>query len=179
MQPPQAPIYSTAPPPRPPAVTAFAILNIVFASMGILCTPFALVQMFMPQPGPTGALYTLMKEGPYGIWSIVSTALGILVAFVLLASGIGMLKLAPWGRFLGIGYCVYALLATGITLALYLGLVFPKIMQLANSASDPEKAAYLGGAYGGLGGGLCGCGYPLVLLVFLLLPATKAAFSRP
>ena len=82
-------MYSGAPEQqRPVAVTVFAVLNIIFAVLGLVCGPLLLVQMFLPHSGPTGGLYAAMRQGLYGAWTLVTSVLGLVFAGVLLASGI-------------------------------------------------------------------------------------------
>jgi hypothetical protein len=172
------PMYSGAPR-RSTAVTIFAILNIVFGALGLICGPLSLVQIFVPQPGPAGQIYGLMRQGPYLIWLIAGGLFGLVMSGVLIASGIGMLRLASWGRLLGIMYGAYGLFAAVATTAMYAGFVLPPAMQMAEAAEGPERAGQIGGAIGGMIRGFCGgIFYPMILLVFLLLPGTAAAFRQ-
>jgi hypothetical protein len=167
---------------RPTSVTVFGILNIIFGSLGILCTPFALMVLFVtPPPGqgqnPNPAI-ELMKDPGYRTITVVMSGLGIVASAVLLASGIGLLRLRPWGRALAIGYAFYALAAALVNMVVsYVYLIAP-MMEAAQKNNNPQSTgAAVGGTIGGLIGSVGSLIYPVLLLVFMTRPRVVRAFA--
>jgi hypothetical protein len=165
---------------RPTAVTVFGILNIIFGALGLLCTPFTLLALFMPQNSsfPNPAIDLMKTNEGYRIWMITSMVLGIIVSGILLAAGIGLLMLKPWGRKASVGYGIYAIVMVVITLPINYLLLIAPLMARAQSSSNPqESAGAMGGAIGGLFGGCAGLIYPVLLLVFMMQPNVVSTFK--
>jgi hypothetical protein len=173
---------------RPTSVTVFAVLNIVFGTLGVICTPFALVytffapqmQGFYANAGIASEMSTnafeMMQTPAYQTFMIVSTLLGTLVSALLIAAGIGLLKLRPWARWISIGYAVYAVLSLILGQVVSYFLITKPLLE--NIGSGPERMGMVGGLYGGMIGSVCWLIYPVVLLIFMLLPSVKAAFRQ-
>src|SRR5437667_11510960 len=88
---------------RPGSVTAFGILNIAFAVLGVfgLLGTIALFSMTGTSINPVAKI---MQESPaLATWLKLSIPLGLLSCGVLLVAGIGLLRLKKWGRKLSIG----------------------------------------------------------------------------
>ena len=65
-------------------------------------------------------------------------------------AGVGLLMLKPWGRYLSIGYSLYAIVA-GIVgvVANYYFLVTPLLDNASQMPAGPEKIGLIAGAAGG------------------------------
>lgn len=164
---------------RPTAVTVFGVLNIIFGVLGLLCTPLMLLPLqsgsALQQGNPVAQAMT--QPGLYRTYMMGSLGFGLVAAVALLAAGIGLLLLRPWGRALSIGYGIYAIVSGVIGMAVtWLYLIQP-MMQAAGQRQGPEAAAAMGGAVGGLAGGCIGMVYPILLLVFMTRPGIVAAFE--
>ena len=170
---------------RPTSVTVFGILNIVFAVFGI-CGVLAIVTMFTMmgmdlnnpafQNNPT--MQAIQDSPAYAAWLKISVVLGLVAAAVLLAAGIGLLKLKPWARMLSIIYGIFEIVWIIIgTVVNFIFLVQP-MLEKAHAAQGPEAAGAIGGAIGGMFGGCIGIIYPVLLLIFMTRPKVVAAF-RP
>ena len=105
----QSPTTPTAPL-RPTSVTVLAIIGIIFGGIGVLCKPFSLVALFIPQPGPN-PMVDMQKQ--MMAWNVANVVVGTAVSVLLLASSIGSLSLKPWARK---GMLAYAAMAVALTL---------------------------------------------------------------
>jgi hypothetical protein len=164
-------------PERPTLVTAAAIVAILFGALGVLCSPVSVLPYFTSFGGPNPVV-EVMRANPIAFaWSIFSIAIGFVLSIVLLAGGVGALKLMPWARMALIGYAAVSLplgcIGMGVTVW-----AFVPLFQSLSSVNDP---ATFGGVVGGLFGGFCGIGFAVLLqggLLFAMTrPNVKAAFE--
>ena len=102
-------------PRRPASVTTIAVLNIVFGSLGLLCSligaAITAVQMSGANFGPPNAnagniqaalMAELNKELPgYTAITIGLSVATAVICLLMLVGGIGQLGLKPWGRSVG------------------------------------------------------------------------------
>jgi hypothetical protein len=163
---------------KPASVTVFGILNIVFAVFGIIGM-FASVFLLFPQANANNPVIQIIHDSPaYAAWLKLSIALGAVVCVVLLAAGIGLLRLRPWARMASIIYAIYAILMGLVGMVVnYYFLVQPMLAQ-AQQKQGAEAAGAIGGAIGGCIGGCFGLIYPILLLIFMTRANVVAAF-RP
>lgn len=164
---------------RPTSVTVFGILNIVFAGFGVFGVLGSLI-LFLPQMADShNPIVQLIHDSPaYAAWLKFSLVLGLVAVAVLLAAGIGLLKLQPWARGLSIGYAIYAILMVVVGTVVNFFLLVRPLLEQANQQRGPEAMGAIGGAIGGTVGGCFGLVYPILLLVFMLRANVVAAF-RP
>jgi len=163
---------------RPTAVTVFGILNIVFAILGILSVLASMVLLLAVHDVSKNPVVQILQEHPgYALYLKVSAGIGALVCGALLAAGIGLLQLKPWARMLSIAYGIFGLVSVPINTVLSYLYVTKPLLQQAQHQNGPESAAAVGGAIGGMAGGCFGLIYPLLLLIFMLLPKVSAAFK--
>ena len=165
---------------RPAAVTVFGVLNIVFAGLGIIGVLGSLV-LFLPSVANAGngnPVIKIIHDNPaYAAWLKISIVLGLAGCGVLLAAGIGLLKLLPWARTLSIVYAIYAMVMSIIgSVVNYFMLTQPMLAE-AHGKSGAEAGAAIGGAIGGMLGGCFGLIYPVLLLIFMMRANVKAAFG--
>ena len=174
-----------AKPVRPTPVMVLGILSIVFGALGVLCTPVGLLMntfmggMLEGMPGMENNPGMAMMNDPGAkMFTLVSGIIGFVGAGVLLASGIGLLKMKPWARTASIGYAVYRyiFIVVGGVLGYYM-MTLPMMEAARNT--DPDMAAVMeaSGVFGAIFGSCFSLIYPTVLLVFMLLPNIKAAFA--
>lgn len=165
-------------PPRPPAsIKVLGILNLVFAALGALGTLFTWASYFGHLDlGRSNPVIEIAHESPAYMrfleWSTAATAVALVV---LLASGIGLLRMRMWGRKLAVVYAVFTVVA---------GIVAMAMTQhyLLGPLSRAHSAAAVGGAAGGYLGGIAGIAYPVVLLAFMFrrnVVAALVAASEP
>jgi hypothetical protein len=144
---------------RPTSVTVFGILNIVFGSLGLLCTPLAVFALWIPQqPGAPQIGPAMMA------YTIIGYIVGFFCAILLLAAGIGLLYQKRWARRCSYGYGWFAIV-WGI-----IGIIVTAAMMasgMQGSGGPEETAAQVGGIVGGMCGGILGLIYPIFLVVFM------------
>jgi len=165
---------------RPVSTLVFGILNLVFAAWGLLALAMMAAMMFSSAPGAAGnPVIKLMQDSPgYMLFMKASAILGLAAIIVLALAGVGLLLLKNWGRQLSIVYAVYGIFATIVGFAVNYSFVTAPLLEKASTMpSGPEKAALLGGAYGGLIGGCAGLIYPIILLIFMFRPNVVAALK--
>lgn len=156
-------VPAAATPSRPPSVTVFAILLLVFGGLALLCLPFSLWAVMTFGVGwPAG--------GAYLAWTRISAVLQLAGGLWQVAAGIGLLQLRRWARRAAVGYGVYAI-ATGLV-----GLIFQ--IHLIARFSGESRPEMLPGMVGGLIGGLIGMIFPILLIVFMSKPRAVEACAR-
>src|SRR5262249_43824487 len=119
-------------------VTTLAVLNIVFGSLGLIFGACGLLSMLVADSvtvastgQPRVSVFRDMveyveREGPgYGAITLVQAVYGMVMAVVLLASGIGLLKFQPWARLTAIGYAALNIVVAILDLIFKLVFVLP------------------------------------------------------
>lgn len=150
-------------PQRPTSVTVFGILNIIFGSLGLICTPFGLVAIF--------AMPNAMNPARGAIaWLLLSTVIGFCCTILLLTVGIGLLYLKAWARIWCLGYGWFAIVWGIIGMVVNIGLTV--------SGAYGYKQDNIPGVISGFCGGLVGFVYPILLVVFMRKPNVKNACIR-
>lgn len=162
---------------RPVSVNVFGILNIVFALFGLF-SAIGAVGLLSATDSASNPVVRLMLENPtYAAWMKISIPLGLVASAVLLATGIGLLRLKSWARKLSIAYAIYAIVVGIIgTVMSFMFLIRPLLAE-AQQSQGPEAAAAVGGAIGGILGGCLGLVYPILLIIFMTRPKVVAAFQ--
>lgn len=163
---------------RPTSVTVFGILNICWGSISLLSFGLSLVVLAFFQHAASVPTTELLNQNEvYRLWRNIGTVLGIIGSCALLAGGIGLLKLKPWGRGLSIGYAIYAIIFALVSLVVNVTIVFPTLTKFAQSTGDKTLAfASNVGAYSALIGVGVGVIYPGLLLFFMFRRNVVQAF---
>jgi hypothetical protein len=164
---------------RPASVTTFGVLNIIFAVLGLFCLVGTAALFVSPNAGLNPVARVIRENAAYAAWMKVSLLLGVAASFVLLAAGIGLLRLKPWARKLSIGYAIYGIIFSVLGALMNFLFLFRPMLAEAARAQGPEAAGAMGGAVGGMIGSLTGMIYPILLLVFMTRPKVVAAFQAP
>ena len=164
---------------RPTSATVFGILNLVFGCLGLCGVVMSLVMFSMPLnpeiPNPT---MELMQASPvYAMFLKVSLGLGLIASLVLLAAGIGLLTMKPWGRTLSIGWAVYSIVMGIVGGAMNVVFVMLPLLEQASELAGPQQAAAMGGVIGGGVGACFGLIYPVLLLIFMFRSPIVTAFQ--
>lgn len=155
---------------RPTSVTVFGILNIVFGSLGLMCTPLAIAALWIPrQPGVMQMGAAMMA------YTIVGYIVGFFCAILLLAAGIGLLYQKRWARQWSYGYGWFAIVWAIIGIIISVALMASGIQ---GSGGLEETAAKVGGVVGGMCGGIIGLIYPIILVVFMRRPNVVEACQK-
>lgn len=164
---------------RPTYVTAFGILNFVFAALGVIGLIAAIALLGLPADSNNPVIQLIHECPVYATWLKVSIALDVLGCGLLLAAGVGLLGLKPWARTLTIAYAIYAIAFCLGGMLINLILMDQPMLGPAAQQRAFETVAAVGGPISGTIGGLFWVLYPLLLLGFLLRPKAAAVFRPP
>lgn len=180
------------PNPRPTSVTLISIFAIVLGSLGLLCGGIGLVfqAVMLASGGRNPFMPTLppMNDPALQIYNIATSVVSLLIAAVLLGTGIGGLKLRPRARRTMLGLSVFILLwATAITVVqvVWAG---PKTMEYSHQYQSqmraPAPAVSAGFELGmQIGGAVAGwvawCALPVCALIFWRSARVVTAFEQP
>ena len=164
---------------RPTSVTVFGILNLVFAGFGVFGVLISLFLFFAPSSLDNPVIRLIHNNPGYATYLKTSIVIGFGACLGLLAAGIGLLMLKPWGRTVSIVYAIFTILQTIVGIVLNYLLMLRPLLEEAQHKSGPEAAGAIGGAIGGTVGGCAGLIYPVLLLIFMLRPNVVAAFRPP
>ena len=126
---------------RPVGVLLIALLCIFAAILVALNMVFRVLE-------PNG-IADILTQGPFGY------ALSVLLAAFFLATGIGLLRLRPWGRYLGLAFFGLSIVTSG----------------LDSFTRYPARTALMLTFIRSL--------MPIALLLYLLHPSIRPAFGRP
>lgn len=169
---------------RPTSVMVFGILNIVFGAMEFLGTLLSFLLIFlMPQIHtalPNSSAIDIVMRTPFlRTWSIGVGIVSIIATIVLIAAGIGLLRMKPWGRVASLGYAIYALCAGIIGQIINYIFLFGPLMEEARRSNAPGAASFTASYTFGSGlGGCTGLIYPILLFICMTRPGVVQAF-RP
>jgi hypothetical protein len=141
-------------PRKPASILVFGILNIVFASCGLISLPFSII-ICLTQSNPLFDFAGPLYKG----WTMFSSVIGILATIILLVSGIGLCLTREWARKLAVGYGWFGIVFGSIGVIINIIIFLPRFSEI-----DP---AMFGGAIGGTCGGIIGLVYPVLLIIFL------------
>jgi hypothetical protein len=186
----------------PASLTVIAILHFVFGGIGVLqdtCAGAMMVaginQMLVPgSSSPRGTpqfafihdMQLAMERIPaYQLAQCVNLGGDLLISMIMIVSGIGLLRLRIWGRFLSILYAILSIAIKVFAVIYTVAFTLPAFNEFldAHRQSAPEvqmmitmmtiitvvtpvvTVVYMI--------------YPLVVLIIMLLPSTRAAFNEP
>jgi len=188
---------------RPPAVTVIAILNLVFGALWLLCGLASLgmqasgmQNMFMNMgnvnPGNNPQLAKQeeirkqvmefsgkMNSSPLEYASHLQY---IVLSALLIISGIGLLKMAPWGRALALLYATLSILSNLALVIMMFVVSVPLVQEFADKlATQGQEAQMMAffmkfGVYVGIALPAASLIYPAIVLILLLRPPVAAAF---
>jgi hypothetical protein len=93
---------------RPTSVTVLAIINMAFAVLGFCGLIMSGAVFVLPSDPmmPNPVVELLSTSAIYKAWYSLAIGLGFFATLALGALGVGLLRVARWGRMLAIGYCI-------------------------------------------------------------------------
>ena len=159
----------------PKSLRVLAILNLVFGGMGIFGTATSYAVLHAPLMANNPAVKMMNAQSDYATWMRLAIPLGLLGVLMLLTSGVGLLKAREWARKLAVGYGIYAIIISLISIAMNYRFVVAPLLEQSRNTQGAEAAGAIGGAIGGVIGGVFALAYPIILLVFMTRPRIVAA----
>lgn len=166
---------------RPIGITVFGIISIIFGVLGTFGGCCGGLFLFVPQdPAMAGAnpVIDMMNESTgYAVFNYVSMGLGLIMSILLIAIGIGLLRMSKIARPGAIAYGVYGIVSGIVVNAVNIFLVF---LPAINSAA-PDSAEHIAGMMAlifGAIGGVIGLIFPIALLIYFLRPPVKGYFEN-
>lgn len=148
-------------------VKVLAGFQCFFGGLGVLYTPFAVFQMSFARDAVSKAIYEAMWHGPAAIWSWFQLLVGIALAGIELASGIGLFMSKRWARTLGLVYGGAALVMLVAGQIVTFVVLAPVLDSFRTSSNPIERAAAMGGMIGGIVGAFFGAILPVTMLIVL------------
>ena len=186
------PPYASVVSPRPTSVTVMSILAIIFGSLGLLCGLGGLVfQVFALATGgknPFAPNAPVMNDTAVVAYGTVMSVIRLGFCGMLLAGGIGGLKLQPWARRTMILWSLALIALATINLLIMLVWVNPVTvahLKAVQRQTNPQAAQALNSMLGPLQMVWAFIGWALEMILpscFLLLwrsPRVVAAFEPP
>jgi hypothetical protein len=154
------------------------IVEIIFGALGLLTAPLLMLTRTLARDPVSRQVQALTWEGPLGVWTRISLALGFVMALALIAAGFGIIKLKPWARPLSMAYAAAALVFTIIGQVMSAMYLYPVLFELVSQGTrNPVAyAAGIGGIAGGIGGGVFALVFPTVILVVMTRRSVKEKF---
>ncbi|GAB4339770.1 MAG: hypothetical protein Kow0099_15180 [Candidatus Abyssubacteria bacterium] len=165
-------------------VVALGVFNIVYAILFRLCCGFAGAALYSVF---SGAMQEIAKKegvqmpamelsGPLQAYSTINAFLSLVLGVALLAGGIGLLKLKPWGRSLSLGVAAAEVVWAIIDLGISLFLIYPRMAEMMQGELTPEQQMVFSVVVGVVSV-LIRLVYPVVLLVVLNRDSVKEQFE--
>ena len=174
---------------EPPAVKVFGILHLVFAGFGLLGVVWGLYVAVLGNPflkfSPAGQQEAqIAMQAKIGPMTTTTGILSLLVTIPMIVAGIQLLKRRKSGLKWSNTYAWSSLGAKLINLILAVTIMIPAMQEmtrglLGTSKAPPAVAGVMAGsmAVGAIGGVVVACVYPILALILLNRPATKAWFA--
>jgi len=163
---------------RPQAVTVIAIIAIIWGSLALLCSMLAVAGNVITT---TANIPNDPLRGHSGVRTIetVLSVLGLILAVVQLAGGIGSLKLAPWARQGLIVYAISVIILTLVDFAIRVMYLMPAVQPAPprNVNAQAYRMGFTFGFWGALILELVLLIWPILILYFMSKPDIKAAYE--
>ena len=168
---------------RPTVVTVFGVINIVYGGLGVFvagCGALGLALMHGPMGQQNPGAQAIWKTPALLTWSVVSPILMFFFSLLLIAAGIGLLGLRPWGRTASLVWGVYGALKAVAGAVIRVLFVLPAMPDMMQQNPGQFGAAFQGGmVFGVAAAAMIGLVYPLCILYFMTRPSFIEAFKGP
>ena len=171
------------------SVVALGVISIIYAVLFRLCCGvvsllsglFAsgLVYMVSDLPqleGAPGQSLEMMSSGPMKAYTLINGFVLLVLGGMLLAGGIGLLKLRPWARILSLGAAAAEIVWVLISFVINIFFINPMTIQVMPD-QGPEASQMVGGVIVSIFVAFAGLVYPIVLLICLNLTSIKGQFE--
>lgn len=170
-------------------VIALGVISIIYSISFRLCcgvgsllsslfaTAFAGFLATLPEMDKTQMMpLEMMSTGPMRAYSIINGFVLLILGIMLLAGGIGLLKLRPWGRNLSLGVAAAEIVWVLISFAINVFFVYPLMAEMMGEEL-PQEPQMIMNVVSGIFSALMSLVYPIVLLVMLNIKSIKEQFE--
>lgn len=166
----QQPVASHEKKTLPGGLKAIGILNILFGSLGAMWNGVRIILLLLLVSRPDDVFLPIMIPEEWG-WVMASHSFALLCAVGLCISGIGILRLANWGRIL-------AICAAAAKLALGLWDMFD-VMRISTGDVDSQQQTIAAAVKGGyVFVVVLTLIYPVIVLILMLRRSTRQCFQK-
>lgn len=124
------------PPQRPISVTVIAAIAIAMGALGLMALLKTAVELLIGRAGVTGDL--MNANSAFRIWTYISVPLSLALTSLLIAGGIGLLRLKKWARKAIIIWCISGMILAIPALAINLSIV-PTMAQTMARNNMPQN----------------------------------------
>ncbi len=167
---------------KPPSITVFGILNLVFGIWGIFGIIMSAIQIFvMTNTEPTGnPIVDMMHDGSlFSLFTRAAMIFQVVLVALLIISGIGLLGGKSYGRMTAIYYAILAIVLSLANTVVIVITFFSKVIGQSDGGNmTPEQAGLTAGLSVMAISGICGCLYPIILLIFMMRRNVKDYMLR-
>jgi hypothetical protein len=154
-------------------VTILAVLNIIFGAFGLFSLFGLIIHLIMPRAWMSSHYASLMSVPGYKASILVSDILHVGMGVLLLACGIGLLRLRDWARKGSMAYAVIGIIVVVVSTALFFAWQMPAMEAAGVSVYQigiMRASAFIWP--------VLGLGHPVVLLSLLTRPMIKVQFGH-
>lgn len=162
---------------RPTSVTVFAVINLIFCGLGVIGTIFWIISKLglIPQGSQENPVTEIMENNTaYVMFTDVMSVVGIFITILLIAASIAMFSLKPWGRKVTIGWGLYSIVMTIVSLAVNYFVIFGPILA---DLTGPERIGIIIAVAFSAVITLFFVGYFLLMIFMLTRPHVVDAFT--
>lgn len=181
---PPQPVAYGATPSKPTSVTVLSILAIVWGGLGMLCGIVGTISMLALVAGGrigsgVGSRQVVVHHDSsqaVTMYREIAPIVGLAMAGILLAVGIGGLMLRPWARRLAMPWSIIEIIWACIVVYCTMNLADMSAIGAGRQQLNPAamRVGFIGGA---VAVGLLDCILPACFLIFWNRPRVKAAFE--
>lgn len=188
---------------RPSSVLVIAIFQFIFGGLGLLCDMYAGAAQASGSAGMAGGGGTAKQQEiqqnmtrdleramerrlpGHKTWTIALLLLDVLLCFMMIGSGVGLIQMQPWGRTLAMGGAALSVVLKVFNVVIGLSVTAPATKEVmavyAQQLAGRDAATFVGFmdgfTKGMVWGPACFAIYPILVLVVLLQPGVVAAFE--
>lgn len=156
------------------SVKILGVVNIVWGCLQFLGScgglafalatgPLALFEIPAPQDPLNQAI---LSSEPYGIYTMASQIVGLLFSFVIIASGVALIKYKGVGRTLGVAWCYYAFISFVTAHLMGWMYIYPVALEEAKATNETMHITIVVGIVVGTIFSLVSLIYPLIFLIY-------------
>jgi hypothetical protein len=150
------------------------IIAVIWAALGMIGAGLGWVRI-STDPQSDALLDQMKQERIFWFWTLASTAVGLLLSFLLFVSALGARSLMPWARKGMILWAILAIVTSLIGVWMNEKYLYP---MMAKTMALPPQALSISRATGACFGIVLGVGWPAIVLVYFSRKTVKQPFAE-